>query len=107
MSGSFGQASWFAKTMVVLALAFLLGLGLCGLSYVAASHGFQSHEEFGVDSLGIANFSLIVMILSVLGLIMTVLMRVVVAISRSMYPNEGEGEPQAPLGDEDNKSESK
>jgi len=54
----------FAKIVVVLAIAFGVGLGLCGLSFVVAANGFKSHEEFGVDSLGIANISLVVMVLS-------------------------------------------
>jgi len=107
MNGKFGKASWFAKTMVVLALAFLLGLGLCGVSFVVASHGFQSKEEFGVDSIGIAGFSLIVMILSVLGLIVTIFVRVVTAISRSLSPNQEGSEPQTLLGDENDENKSK
>jgi hypothetical protein len=50
-----GKGFPFAKIVVVLAIAFGVGVGLCGLSFVAASAGFKSHEEFGVDSLGIAN----------------------------------------------------
>ena len=107
MSGKFGQASWFAKTMVVLALAFLLGLGLCGLSAVVASHGFQSREEFGGDSFGIASVSLIVMILSALGLVVIVFVRVVAAIYQGMSSGRRGSEPQTLFGDEDDENKSK
>jgi hypothetical protein len=70
MSGSGGKGFPFAKIVVVLAIAFGVGVGLCGLSFVAASNGFKSHEEFGVDSLGIAAISVMVMVGSAAGLVL-------------------------------------
>jgi hypothetical protein len=107
MSGAFGSASVFAKIVIVLAIAFLVGLGLCGLSFVVASHGYQSHEEFGVDTLGIAGFSLIVMVLSAVGLVATVVVRVVVAIFRSMSSKGEGGEPQTLFEKEDDEQKPK
>jgi hypothetical protein len=51
-----GKGFPFAKIVVVLAIAFLVGLGLCGLSFVLSAHGFPSNEEFGGDSLGLQAF---------------------------------------------------
>lgn len=81
----------FAKIVVVLAIAFGVGLGLCGLSFVAASAGFKSHEEFGIDSFGIAGFSLLVMILSAAGLVPALVAWVVAATVRAWRET---GEPQ-------------
>jgi flagellar basal body-associated protein FliL len=95
------KGSLFAKIVVVLAIAFCAGLGLCGLSFVAASHGFKSNQEFGVDSIGIAGFSLIVMILSALGLVVAVVVRVMAAIFGSFSSKQRGSEPQTLFGDED------
>ena len=88
----------FAKIVVVLAIAFGVGLGLCGLSFVAASAGFKSHEEFGVDSIGIASVSLIVMILSAAALVLAAMAWGLAAI---FGRGKGSSEPQTLLGDKD------
>ncbi len=96
MSGSGGKGFPFAKIVVVLAIAFGVGVGLCGLSFVAASAGFKSHEEFGVDSIGIANVSLIVMMLSAAGLVLALMGWGLAAI---FGMGKGISEPQALLGE--------
>ena len=92
MSGSGGKGFPFAKIVVVLAIAFGVGVGLCGLSFVAASAGFKSHEEFGVDSLGIADISLIVMVLSAAALVLMLvgwgLAAIIGATARNNEPHE-------------------
>lgn len=99
MSGSGGKGFPFAKIVVVLAVAFGVGAGLCGLSFVVASHGFKSNEEFGVDSLGIAGFSLIVMVLSGGALVLAAVGWVLAAIFGGI--GKGKGEPQALFDKED------
>ena len=39
----------FAKLVVIFAVSFAIGLGLCGLGFLLASHGIRrSGEEFGL-----------------------------------------------------------
>lgn len=62
--------SIFAKIVLVLSLAFLCGVGLCGLDYALAAHGIgKSTQEFGVGPLD--SLSLAVMGLSVIALVLT------------------------------------
>jgi hypothetical protein len=99
MSGSGGKGFPFARVVVVLAVAFGVGAGLCGLSFVVAAHGFKSNEEFGVDSLGIAGFSLIVMVLSGGALVLAAVGWVLAAIFGGT--GKGNAEPQALPGKAD------
>jgi hypothetical protein len=63
--------SVFAKIVLVLSLAFLCGVGLCGLDYALAAHGVgKSTQEFGVGPLD--GLSLAVMALSAIALLLTV-----------------------------------
>ena len=98
MSGSGGKGFPFARVVVVLAVAFGVGAGLCGLSFVVAAHGFKSNEEFGVDSLGIAGFSLIVMVLSAAALVVTAVAWGLAAIFGIAQEKD---EPQKVLGNEE------
>jgi hypothetical protein len=98
MSPAGGKGFPFAKIVVVLAIAFGVGVGLCGLSFVAASAGFKSHEEFGVDSIGIANVSLVVMVLSAGVLVLAL---VAWAVAGTVGALRETGEPQTLLGDKD------
>ncbi len=91
----------FAKIVTVLAVAFGVGLGLCGLSFVLASSGFRSNEEFGVDSLGVAPVSLVVMILSAFGLAIAVIAWVLAAIFGSSSSGGGGSEPRRLFDDKD------
>jgi hypothetical protein len=109
MSGSGSKGFPFAKIVVVLAIAFGVGVGLCGISFVVAAHGFQSHEEFGVDSIGIANISLVVMVVSAVALVPALLAWLVAAIVRNaksgsepqkLLSSEETEEPEALPGDQ-------
>jgi|SRR5947209_3567814 hypothetical protein len=66
--------------IAIFASGFGIGVGLCGLDYLLASHGIgKSTEEFGVGPLD--GVSLFVMSLSALGLVITV----IVWIASSLY----------------------
>lgn len=92
------RMSPFALMTILTATGFLVGVGLCGLDFALASHGIgKSTEEFGVGPLD--GVSLAVMILSALGLVLTLLLRIVVAIVRSF--SHKESEPQTLLDAQD------
>jgi hypothetical protein len=103
MSGSGGKGFPFAKIVAVLAIAFGVGLGLCGLSFVAASAGFKSNQEFGVDSLGIANISLVVMVVSAAALVLAAI-GWAVAATLGIGVGRGEGDPRTLFGDKDDEN---
>lgn len=64
--------SGFAKTVVALAVAFCVGVGLCALDFQLAAHGIgKSKEEFGVGPLD--GISMVIMILSALALVVVLL----------------------------------
>jgi hypothetical protein len=88
----------FAKVITVLAIAFGIGVGLCGLDYWLASHGIgKSTEEFGVGPLD--NVSLIVMLLSAIGLVITTILWIVAIIVGSFRSKPDA--PQRLLDDSD------
>lgn len=90
--------SVFAKIVTVLAIAFGIGLGLCGLDYLLAAKGIgKSTEEFGVGP--IDGLSLAVMLLSALGLVLTVVVWVLSAIVGSF--RTGGSNPQRLFDDQD------
>jgi hypothetical protein len=99
-----GKGFPFAKIVVVLAISFLVGLGLCGLSIVLSAHGFPSNEEFGGDSLGVASFSLFVMILSAAALALTLIGWAVAGVVRAWRET---GESQTLPGSEDDEQKPK
>jgi prepilin signal peptidase PulO-like enzyme (type II secretory pathway) len=79
----------FVKVVTVLAVAFGLGVGLCGLDFLLASGGIgKSHGEFGVGPLDAP--SLIVMTLSACGLVVTTFLWVVFAAVRSFSRKDSE-----------------
>jgi hypothetical protein len=85
--------SIFAKLVTMLAIALGIGLGLCGLDFLLAAHGIgKSTEEFGVGP--IDGLSLIVMVLSALGLVITLVVWVLGAIIGNLGPGRGSSEPQ-------------
>lgn len=61
----------FAKIVTILAVAFGIGLGLCGLSALLPSSG----EEFHTNWLSLP--SLLIMVLSFVGLIVTLLIWII------------------------------
>lgn len=98
MSSPRGSGFPFAKIVVVLALAFVTGIGLCGLDYFLASQGIgKSTQEFGVGPLDAV--SLIVMVLSAAGL---VLMLIAWAISAAVGSfSRDSSDPQKLLNEKD------
>ena len=69
----------FAKIVIVMAVAFLVGLGLCGLDIALGSHGIgKTGEEFSVGPLD--GVSLLVMALSAAGLVLSLIVWALAAI---------------------------
>jgi len=69
----------FAKIVVIFAVSFLAGVGLCGIDYLLAANGIgKNTEEFGVGPLDAP--SLIVMFLSAACLILTLIVWLIAAI---------------------------
>ncbi len=97
MSSPRGSGFPFAKIVVVLALAFITGIGLCGLDYFLGSKGIgrSGGQEFSVGPLDAV--SLIVMILSLAGL---VLMLIAWAISAAVGSFSRENNAPQKLFDE-------
>jgi hypothetical protein len=98
MTSSRGSGFPFAKIVVVLALAFIAGIGLCGLDYFLASQGIgKSTQEFGVGPLDAV--SLVVMVLSLAAL---VLMLIAWAISAAVGGfSRGAMDTQKPFDEKD------
>ena len=81
----------FAKLVAFMAVGFLVGLGLCGLDYVLAANGIgKSHEEFGVGPLD--GISLVVMVLSALGLALSLVAWVLASIFGSSGAQDGDSQ---------------
>ena len=75
----------FAKIVVIFAVAFLVGVGLCGLDYLLAANGIgKSTEEFGVGILDAP--SIIIMVLSAAGLGLTLIVWMIAAFTSSIGP---------------------
>jgi len=99
MSKPAGGRITFAKIVTVLAVGFGIGLGLCGLDYLLAANGIgKSHEEFGVGPLDAV--SLVVMVLSAIGLVLTTILWVVFAAVGSF--SRKDSEPPRLLDKKDN-----
>jgi hypothetical protein len=80
----------FAKVVVVLAVVFGIGVGLCGLDIFLASKGIgKSTEEFGVGPLD--GVSIVVMVVSALGLVITVIAWIGAAIFKGSGAGLGNG----------------
>jgi hypothetical protein len=94
--------SSFPKVVAVFAVALGIGVGLCGLDYLLASKGIgKSTQEFGVGPLD--GVSLVVMFFSVLGLALTLVAWVVVAIVKSSTSKPADREPTRRFDKEDDK----
>lgn len=86
----------FAKVVTVLAVAFGIGLGLCGLSAILPSSG----EEFHTNWLSLPSF--LVMVLSFLGLVVTLFVWIVASVIGGFsVKNSG---PQTLFGNSDEDS---
>jgi uncharacterized membrane protein len=92
------KKSVFAKVTILMAVAFVVGVGLCGLDYVLAANGIgKSTEEFGVGPLD--GLSLAMMILSAIGLVATLVVWFLATVFRGL--GHKPSEPQQPLGEKD------
>ena len=98
MSKSRSDSSSFAKIVVVLAIAFGVGLGLCGMSFLFPMRG---NEEFGTGPVG--DVSAWIMILSVFGLVVTLIVWMIAAISGSRL--SGDDGPQRLFENKDDEQE--
>ena len=90
MSEQRGKRSWLAKMVIVMAISFLVGAGLCGLSIAVASSGFQSNQEFGGDKFGIGTISILVMVFSLAGLVLSLIAWAIAAAIGSASDRNGE-----------------
>src|SRR6201996_3416378 len=83
MSQSQTKSISFAKVVVFFAAALGVGIGLCGLDFFLGSKGIRG-DSHGYSVGPLDGVSLIVMILSALGLLITTLLWLVVAIVESL-----------------------
>jgi hypothetical protein len=79
MSTSPDRRISFAKVVVVLAVAFVLGLGLCGLDATVLARFRNHYEEFGPNTF-VGAIGAWVLVLSALGLVVTVIAWVLSAV---------------------------
>jgi hypothetical protein len=88
MSKSLVERIPFAKIVIGMTLGLLVGVGICGLDYALAANGIgKSTEEFGVGPLD--NVSLVVMLLSAAGLVLSLVAWLLVAmIGATDRPND-------------------
>jgi hypothetical protein len=90
----------FAKIITVLAIAFGVSLGLCGLNLVLSVNGERLPQPF-TQLLGITSFAEIAgIVLSALGLVVTVILWVVLSITSRFGPTDS-GQQQLYEGKDD------
>jgi membrane protein implicated in regulation of membrane protease activity len=89
----------FAKILIALAIAFLLSLGLCGLSGVFALGGSAAHVRVGSLVGPAAGFGLLGMTLSAAALILTCMVWVVLKAVGSF--SKKVSQPQTSVDEED------
>jgi len=100
MSGS-GKGFPFVKVVVILACAFGVGLGLCGLdaALLVASSGHTSVNQSMGPLMGVVGVaSMVLLALSGLGMVVTFIAWVVVQLSGS---GKERSDPQRPYGGRD------
>ncbi len=69
----------FAKFVVIFAVSFGIGLGLCGMGFFLTAHGVgRGDEEFGIGPISLV--SLVILIVSLVGLVVSLLGWAVVGI---------------------------
>ncbi|HTB98397.1 MAG TPA: hypothetical protein VK716_15410 [Terracidiphilus sp.] len=102
---SFRDRFSFAKIVVFFAVAFAIGVGLCGIDFFLASHNIgKSHDEFGVGPLD--GVSLLVMFFSAVGLAITLVARFIAALFGLTGSGRDDGNPQALFHSSDDSSKS-
>jgi hypothetical protein len=83
------KTSAFARVTIFFAIAFLVGVGLCGLDYALGANGIgKDGGEFSVGPLD--GVSLATMFLSAIGLIIATILWVVAAAVGSASRNDSE-----------------
>jgi len=93
----------FAKIVIVMAVSFLVGVGLCGLDFALGANGIgKSGGEFSVGPLD--GVSLVVMALSAAGLVLSLIVWLLAVIVRSASSGAAENSQQK-LPDDHDKSE--
>lgn len=98
MSKSLGERISFAKIVIVLAVSFVLGLGLCGLDATLLARFRTIHEEFGPNTV-IGSIGAFAVLLSGLGLVcVTIAWAVTAAVGGFRSKNAA---PQKLFGDEE------
>jgi hypothetical protein len=92
MSDPAKNRSFFPKIVAFMAISFLVGVGLCGLDYALGAHGIgKPNQEFSVGPLD--GVSLVVMLLSAVGLVLSLIAWGVRYIYRQItMPAEDESE---------------
>ena len=100
MSKPRGNGFPFAKIVVVFALPLIVGFGLCGLDLYLGSKGIgKGTEELAVGP--IDGLSLIVMLLSAVGLVIMLIAWALSAIIRGLGFGRDSSEPQKLFDDKD------
>jgi hypothetical protein len=81
--------SAFAKVTILFAVAFVVGVGLCGLDAALLSGLRNPGEEFGPNTIvgGIGAWAIL---LSGVGLIVTILLWIVVSLAKSFSHKDSE-----------------
>jgi hypothetical protein len=79
----------FAKIVIVLAVAFGIGLGLCGVDLTFLNRFRGPDEEFGANTI-IGGIGFIAMVLSALGLVLTCVVWAVVGVVGAFSQQESE-----------------
>jgi hypothetical protein len=93
----------FAKIIAVLAIAFGVSLGLCGLNLILSINGGRSQQASAL--LGIASYAeLAGILLSAFGLVITVIAWVVLSIASRFGP--ADPRPQQLFDDKDGEDKS-
>ena len=96
--------SIFAKIFTVLALAFLLGIGLCGVDAFFLASFRNVHEEFSPNTF-VGGIGLIALLLSAFGLAGTTVVWVVVRVVAGIRGEPSEQERLSDRSDEDDHPE--
>jgi hypothetical protein len=85
--------SIFAKTIIVLAVTFVIGVGLCGTDVSFLSNVRERYGEFGPNTM-VGEIGAIALVLSALGLIVTaVVWGVVVLFGHTLFKHKGPPDP--------------
>jgi hypothetical protein len=83
--------SIFAKIFTVLALAFLVGIGLCGVDAAFLANFPGPHEEFGPNTF-VGTIGAFAVVLSALGLVLTLIAWLLSPLARHIRHKDSESE---------------